>query len=83
MSITVQLKFWGVFKDYLQQNTLQIPKQSTLKDLVTILQQHDVNNILQTKSIFAIVVNGMIQNDMAYIIKDNDAIDFLPPVTGG
>lgn len=83
MSICVKLKFWGVFKDYLTIDTLNLQESCSLEDLIANLQTYDEHNILQTKSIFALAVNGMIQNDMSYKLKNNDLIDILPPVTGG
>lgn len=83
MDITVKLAFWGVFKESFKQDSLQLAAGSSLEDLVTQLKDIDSLQLIESKGIFALAVNGELYSDYQYKLQDQDQIDVLPPVTGG
>lgn len=81
--INVQLSFWGVFRDNFTQDSIKLSSGSSLLDLIESLKQSDPHNILETKGIFALAVNGELVSDYQQQLADQDHVDVLPPVTGG
>ncbi|MCF6347580.1 MAG: molybdopterin converting factor subunit 1 [Flavobacteriaceae bacterium] len=80
MNITVLL--FGILKDIIEENSLklQIENDTTIDDLKEhLLKEYDK---LNSFSNFSVAVNEEYV-DLNYILKNNDIVALVPPVSGG
>lgn len=63
-------------KDRFAGNIWEIPSDTTLQDIVDILE-------IPSIVIVAIAVNSVLNRDMSTVLKEGDEITFQPMLTGG
>jgi len=85
--ITIKLKFFGVFKDYLNSeidiNLDDLSDLSSLKKFISdnlIITDINFLNDVLIRSVFS---DGAVILSDNYILKQNDIIYLLPPFSGG
>ncbi len=81
-NISIKLVFYGAFKKLGNDLTLQIPKESSIKDLKDLLAKTSLKEDTSLLESSALSNNEEILQD-SYIIKADETISLLPPVCGG
>ncbi|WP_111709036.1 molybdopterin converting factor subunit 1 [Lutibacter citreus] len=78
----IQVLFFGISTDLVGETkkTYSLEEHASVKDLKKFLQSHYAN--LNNLNDFAIAVNEEYANDNL-LLKDNDIIAIIPPVSGG
>ncbi|ADI31517.1 MoaD/ThiS family protein [Staphylothermus hellenicus] len=88
MNIKVKYMLWLREKIGLEQEEFKLDRETSLEDLVRIIilkhreAEKYLSNIFSDDNPFIILVNG-IPRKKNYILKDNDLVTILPPVSGG
>ncbi|ABN69529.1 thiamineS protein [Staphylothermus marinus F1] len=88
MRIKVKYMLWLREKIGIEQEEFKLDRETTLENLVRmiILKHREaekyLSNIFSDNNPFIILVNGR-PGRKNYILKDNDLVTILPPVSGG
>ncbi|MEM1676018.1 MAG: MoaD/ThiS family protein [Desulfurococcaceae archaeon] len=81
--IRIKIKFFSIYSDYASNDILEFQKPITVEELLKILvdKYPALSKIIDSiKPI--ILVNG-IRVDSKYVVKDNEEVALIPPVSGG
>ncbi len=78
----IKILFFGILKDIVGKGTIEVTEDdgTSIADLkASLLKKYDK---LNTYSNFSIAVNeAYVETD--YLLKNNDIVAFIPPVSGG